>query len=293
MDNSNVALDLEAYLLRTKQVISPVAVPYVGAAHIVNKAIFPVLEGVTCYALEIWEECMRLPHWHPNASELGYVVSGAIEVIIWRSPGETSVFTLTEGMCWFIPQSALHSLNNIGREHAQLLVGFSAELPQHTDLPVAFNGIPAPIRNAYTSPHADLQQWTGPFVNPLVGRYSSLPMMHEVITGSPYAFDLAKVTPLFNDPEMGSVTWGVKSNWNILQNISMLRAHLKPGVVRDPIWYPDVGTLYVVAKGKGEFHLIISEHEPEGLPVQLYDYVFVPTGVLHTFINTSATEDLK
>jgi oxalate decarboxylase/phosphoglucose isomerase-like protein (cupin superfamily) len=55
---------------------------------------------------------MRLPHWHPNASELSYVKIGKVRNYIWLSPGETAVFTVSEGMCWFIPQGALHSLES-------------------------------------------------------------------------------------------------------------------------------------------------------------------------------------
>lgn len=292
MDYSNQALDLEAYLLCTDQTVPSVTTKQVGTARMVSKDIFPVLEGVTCYTLEIWEECMRLPHWHPNASELGYVVSGSIEVILWRSPGETAMFTLTEGMCWFIPQSALHSLNNVGDKPAMLFVGFSNDRPQDIDLPVAFNGIPAPIRDAYTSPHTELRQWNGVISNPLVGRYPVAPAIKKVITGSPYAFDFAKVTPLFSNPELGSVVWGIKSNWHILENISALRAHLRPGVARDAIWYPDAGTLYVVSKGTAKFHIIIAEHNAYPVEVNLHDYIFIPAGVLHTFINTS-TEDFE
>jgi len=113
-----------------------------------------------------------------------------------------------------------------------------------------------------------------------------------VLTASPYGFDLAKVTPLFNDEKLGSVIWGVKSNWNILENISVLRAHLKPGVARDPIWYPDAGTLYVVSQGVGQFNIIVSNSDPISLDVEMYDYIFVPAGVLHTFMNIS-TQDFE
>jgi oxalate decarboxylase/phosphoglucose isomerase-like protein (cupin superfamily) len=288
----NNSFRLENYRLQTNQDVMPVIVESVGTAHMIDKDIFPALEGVTCYAVEIWEECMRLPHWHPNASELGYVISGTIEVIIWRSPGETAVFTLSAGMCWFIPQAALHSLNNIGTEHAALLVGFSSDQPQDIDLPVAFNGIPISIRTAYT-PHAELRQWSGVIANPLLGRYHlRQSRLQELTTGSPYRFDFAKVTPLFRDANLGSVVWGIKSNWSILQDIAILRAHLKPGVARDAIWYPDAGTLYIVSKGKGQFHIIIADQEPSPLDVQFYDYIFVPAGVLHTFTNTN-TEDFE
>lgn len=284
MDNK---IPLHAYHLQTARNIPPFSTDKTGKAYVVSKNNFPILDGVTCYTLEVWEESMRIPHWHPNASELGYVVSGEIEVMIWRSPGESAVFTLTKGMCWFIPQASLHSLNNIGNEPAQLLVGFSSELPQDIDLPVAFNGIPAPLRDAYTSPHTELRQWKGVIDNPLIGYCPVDPALSRVLTASPYGFDLAKVTPLYNDSHLGSVVWGVKSNWNILEYISVLRAHLKPGAARDAIWYPDAGTLYIVSQGQGEFHIITEGVIPEPIYVTRFDYIYVPVGVLHTFMNTS------
>lgn len=280
-------IPLDAWHLQTVRNIPPVTVNQVGKAYIVSKQNFPILNGVTCYTLEVWEESMRIPHWHPNASELGYVVSGEIEVMIWRSPGESTVFTLSQGMCWFIPQAALHSLNNVGKSSAQLLVGFSSELPQDIDLPVAFNGIPVPLRDAYTSPHTELRQWAGVIENPLVGHCPVDPALHKVLTASPYGFDLAKVTPLFKDDKLGSVVWGVKTNWNIIESISVLRAHLKPGVARDAIWYPDVGTLYIVSQGRGQFNIITNGVKPAPIDVTLFDYVYVPAGVLHTFMNTT------
>ena len=284
---------LSDYHLQTRLQIKPTLVNQVGFAFTIDKEDFSALQGVTVYTLELWEECMRLPHWHPNASELGYVISGTIEIIVWRSPGESAMFTLGPGMCWFIPQAALHSLNNVGQDHALLLVGFSADMPQDIDLPVALNGIPAPIRDAYTSPHSALRKWRGVIENPLVGHCPVDTAVNDVVTGSPYGFDLAKVTPLFDEPGVGSVVWGVKTNWSILQNISVLRAHLKPGVARDPIWYPDAGTLYVVSKGRGQFHIIVAGLEPKPFSVKFNDYVYVPAGFLHTFINTSLTEDFE
>jgi oxalate decarboxylase len=285
-------LDNKFFGLAVKHKIAITSTPNTGSVYLVDKTNFPALENITCYSLEVWEACMRLPHWHPNCSELGYVVSGSIQVIIWRSPGESAVFNLTAGMCWFIPKAALHSLNNIGHEPAKLLVGFSSDIPKDIDLPLAFQGIPIPLREAMTSPHSELKQWLGPNMNPLVGHYSVDFTLKKTMSGSPYGFDLAKVTPLFNDPKLGSVVWGVQSNWNILQEISVLRAILKPGVARDPIWYPDVGTLYVVAKGTGEFIIITSGYENKLFKINSNDYIFVPMGVLHSFSN-NANEDLE
>lgn len=281
-----------AYHLITTKSIKPAQAKNVGSAYIVDQDNFKTLGDITCYTLEVWEECMRIPHWHPNASELGYVVSGTIEVIIWRSPGETAMFTLSAGMCWFIPMAALHSLNNVGKNNAQLLVGFSSGMPQDIDLPVAFNGIPIPIRDSYTTPHTGLREWHGVIKNPLVGRYSVDNAVNSVITGSPYGFDLNKVTPLFSSDVLGSVVWGVQSNWPILEDISVLHVCLKPNVARDPIWYPDAGTLYIVAEGTGEFHMIMPDEKPKPFQISLFDYIYVPIGTLHTFVNNS-NKDLR
>src|ERR1700722_16641919 len=116
-------LPVNSFYLPTKKIIQPRELKKSGFAYIIDKTNFNALKSETAYVLEIWEECMRLPHWHPNAAELGYVVSGEIEIIIWRSPGETAMFRVSAGMCWFIPQGALHSLNNIGKEKAKLFVG--------------------------------------------------------------------------------------------------------------------------------------------------------------------------
>lgn len=155
------------------------------------------------------------------------------------------------------------------------------------DLPVAFNGIPVPLRDAYTSPHSELRQWNGVNENPLLGNFNLKREIRDVLSASPYGFDLAKVTPLFSDHSLGSVVWAIKSNWSILENISILRARLNPSVARDAIWYPDVETLYVVVRGEAEFHMIIADHQPYTFTIKSEDYIFVPTGVLHTFINNS------
>ncbi|MFN0212875.1 MAG: cupin domain-containing protein [Saprospiraceae bacterium] len=86
--NSNV------YFLATTSVLKPFVVPGIATAYIVKKDNFPVITDATCYVLEMWKESMRITHWHPNSSELGYVIAGEIQIILWRSPGETAVFTI-------------------------------------------------------------------------------------------------------------------------------------------------------------------------------------------------------
>lgn len=257
---------------------------------------FPVLKNTTCFILELFDASMRLPHWHPNANELGYLVSGKIEIYMWKYTGAASIYTVSAGQCWFIPMGALHSLNNIGDKSAVMAIGFDNANAQNVDLPVAFNGIPAPIRTAYTSPHAALRDWRGPTVDPFLG---DLPEKFRADSDrdldSPYRIDLGKISPLYDHDKMGNITWAITDNWNILEsgNISILRAKLKPNTARDPIWYPDVNTLYVVTNGQARFTIIIANQEPITFEAGEFTYIYVPIGVLHTFVNESKTHDFE
>ena len=85
--------DLKNYLLKTLKEVSPTMATNIHSIHRVNKNNFP-------------------PHWHPNDSELGYVLKGTIEDFIGSSTGETAVFTVSAGLCYFISQSDLYPLND-------------------------------------------------------------------------------------------------------------------------------------------------------------------------------------
>lgn len=96
---------------------------------------FPLIKGVTCFIIEIYDASMRLPHRHPNANELGYLISGKLEIYMRKYTGNASIFTVSPGMCWFIPIGTLHSLNNIGDTTAVMAIGFNNINAQNIDLP--------------------------------------------------------------------------------------------------------------------------------------------------------------
>jgi len=280
-----------SYRLQTDEEVPTVGFNRSGTAVVVSSSNFPVLKGVTSFLLEIFEDSMRLPHWHPNAWEIGFVKEGTIKIYLWRSAGEAAVFTVPKGSLWVIPIGALHSLNNVGKENAVLLVGFSTENPGDVDLPMAFNGLPVPIRDAYTSPHAALRDYKGPVMNPLYG-FNPLSTNSDGPIFSPYAFDLKTANPLFSNPKLGTVVWAVTENWPIIKDsgIAFLSVILKPGTARDAIWWPNAATLYVVVRGSGYAVLVLPGFKPQKLTVKPNDMVFVPEGIMHSFVNTESTD---
>ena len=266
--------------------------PNQGTAWVITSTQIPAT-NITGAVIELFDESMRLPHWHPNADEMGYLNKGTIQVNIWKSFGEKSQFVVKKGGLWFIPIGAMHSLDNIGDETAELVFGFSAAVLQSVDLPVAFNGIPCPVRSAYTNPHSALINYVGPTVNPTFGAYTPEDICDN--TSSPYGANFRDINPLFEDCEVGNVTWAVADNWPILQgsNISTIRNILCPGVTRDAIWYPDASILYIVTKGSGVFTITFNRTTITQKVDRLW-MIFVPQGAQQTFYNScSSTEKFE
>ena len=87
--------------------------PY-GSRTWATKANFPLLQGMALYRLVIEENCFREPHWHPNADELGYCISGQALITIFSSGNQHDQFTVEKGEMFFIPSGSLHGIENIG-----------------------------------------------------------------------------------------------------------------------------------------------------------------------------------
>lgn len=72
---------------------------------------------------------VREPHWHPNASELSYCLSGRAEMSIFLgSPNRVhDSFTIEPGNIVFVPQGYLHDFDIVSNEEAKFVLVFNNE----------------------------------------------------------------------------------------------------------------------------------------------------------------------
>ena len=288
------------YLLRTKDIgKKPAYGTEFGYVVEVTSNEFPILQGrrITSFVAEIYDEAMRVPHWHPGASELGYVQSGKMSVSIWKSPGEASTtFTVERGQMWFIPVGALHCLNSLGEEPLRLLLSFDQSDPATNDLSLAWNAIPIPIlRSMVDHPHDALIRWRrnarvddNYLILPDPRREGLPPSDANIL--SPFRIDLDAMIPLSpKSPESpGTAIWVVKDNWPILNegNMAMLFASSDAKTALDPIWWPDSDSLFFVLTGKAEW-MIVDPYSAKAINFRAKsgDMVLVPQGYLYTYRN--------
>jgi oxalate decarboxylase len=99
-----------------------------------DAARFPISKTVTGTIFDIDPGAMRELHWHPNADEWQYVISGQASVTLFGSRGRYRTETLAQGDVGYIPQGYGHSIENTGTNTLRILIGLNAGVYEEISL---------------------------------------------------------------------------------------------------------------------------------------------------------------
>jgi oxalate decarboxylase len=92
----------------------------------VDGSQFPISTTMTGVVLDMEPGALRELHWHPNAAEWQYVLSGQFNVTLFGSRGRWREETLNKGDVGYIPQGFGHSIENTSGERARILIVFNS-----------------------------------------------------------------------------------------------------------------------------------------------------------------------
>jgi oxalate decarboxylase len=96
-----------------------------GSITRVTADTFPILKR-----LSINPGAMRTSHWHANANELTYCLSGTSLVSVLDTGSVFSTFTVGAGEMFHIDSGSLHHIENIGDEVAEFSSPSGASAPR-------------------------------------------------------------------------------------------------------------------------------------------------------------------
>jgi oxalate decarboxylase len=105
-----------------------------GYTKIVSSKEFPIQNSLTALRMNIEPGAIRELHWHPNADEWQYVMSGQGDLSIFGSHGRVKTMPYRKGMVAFIKQGYGHYIENTGTETLKLIVLFNSPVYQELSL---------------------------------------------------------------------------------------------------------------------------------------------------------------
>lgn len=105
-----------------------------GTVKMSNSFLMPTLDGLSLYSLLLLPEGAREPHWHPNAHELNYLISGSARITLFSPDGNVDTFDMVPGDMSYLPRGYLHHIENTGSESARFAIFFNHSSPSDIGL---------------------------------------------------------------------------------------------------------------------------------------------------------------
>jgi oxalate decarboxylase len=118
-----------------------------GTVQLAYEKDFPVVAGQNAaMALVVLKKGgIREPHWHPDAWEFDYCISGKARMSVVGPNNEWREFKVEPGQIVFVPQGYFHYFENIGEEDLRFLIVFNNSTKESSDdigVSVSLGGTP-------------------------------------------------------------------------------------------------------------------------------------------------------
>jgi oxalate decarboxylase len=92
-----------------------------GTVRITDSTAFPAATTIAAAFVEVEPGAMRELHWHPNADEMQYYISGQARMTVFAAEGHAGTFDYLPSDVGFVPQNMGHYIENTGRTKLQFL----------------------------------------------------------------------------------------------------------------------------------------------------------------------------
>jgi len=106
-----------------------------GTEQLVSQQQFPISSTITGVLLTIEPGGLRELHWHPNADEWQYYISGRSEIGIFGANGKYRQEEFGPGDVAFINRGFGHYIRQIGNETTRILVAFNS--PDYQEISIS------------------------------------------------------------------------------------------------------------------------------------------------------------
>ena len=253
-----------------------------GSVTQLNAGSFPILDRLSIKRLLLEPGSIREPHWHANASELTYCVSGYLLVGMLGDMNSFSSFTIEPGQMFHAPSGSIHHIENLGEDTAELIVAFRHEKPEDFSLHGSLGAMSdAVLGNTFDLPASAFADIPRDTKTPYLVRREG-PPGEPPLSGSddPLKFDLeAQAAPI--DSAAGSARVARVDAWPALTDISMYSLRISTVGMREPHWHPETAEMGYVHRGRARMTVQDPDGTTDTYELEPGDVYFIPRAYPH------------
>lgn len=249
---------------------------------------FPISKGMAGVSMFLKPGGLRELHWHANAAEWSYVISGHCRVTVVDPQGHSEIKDFGPGDVWYFPRGHGHSIQGMGDEECHFILVFDsgyfsefstfsfsdwiAQTPKEV-LAKQF-GMPVSVFDKF--PKSEVYIAQGPVPPPLPlfpapGTDNPPPLTHRFRLGS-------KIPDVVSG---GSFNLVSQREFPISSTMSGAILKLKPLAIREMHWHPNCDEWQYYIKGRARMTVFGSSGKKITREFEPGDVGYVPMGYGH------------
>lgn len=257
-----------------------------GSMRRVTADNLPILKRLSIKRVVLNPGAMRTPHWHANANELTYCVSGTALVSVLDNHSKFSNFIVTAGQMFHVDSGALHHIENIGTETCEFIIAFRNERPEDFGFGATFGAFTdAVLGNTYDLPSADLAKIRRDTRDrKLAARVGAPEIPASAHFEDPHKFDIEAQAPGLNYA-CGNARFARDQFWPALKDISMYSLRVAEDGMREPHWHPVTAEMGYVQHGDARMTIMNPDGSLDTWTMTAGDMYFIPRAYPHHIEN--------
>lgn len=263
-----------------------------GSKTVMNADNFPALKGMGAILLRLERGGVLEPHWHPNAAELNYCISGQAKMTIYSNNARKETILINPGQLTFVPRGCWHHIENIGENELKIVIVYDNEHFEDLGISGSVGSLPTRILNSIfgiNSPGLFDQLGDVPSQDVVFGKKainnSKSNSNNESESSNSYTLNLSDTTAQVQTPG-GTAVLGSIPYFPILKGLSVFLLNLRPKGIVEPHTHPNAGELNYVIEGKARFTVYGPNKNTETSEIGKGKVFFVPAGYFHYLENS-------
>jgi oxalate decarboxylase len=251
----------------------------------------PILKRLSIKRVLLNPGAMRTPHWHANANELTYCVSGTALVSVLDDHSRFSTFIVTAGQMFHIDSGSLHHIENIGSGVAEFIIAFRHERPEDFGFGATVGAFSdAVLGNTYDLPAADFADIRrGANDHKLAARVGDPDIPAAAYFDDPHTFDIEAQAPGLNYVS-GNARFARDQFWPALKDMSMYSLRVAENGMREPHWHPVTAEMGYVQHGDARMTIMNLDGTLDTWRLTTGDMYFIPRAYPHHIENIGSDD---